>query len=416
MKRFFAIILTLALSLTIFQLSSVAGAQTDVTVTIDGVAYAAHTGDVIRYTAYLDLSGVDLSGGVPGKFTELEGRLFYDKRQLSLLSDLESDDDDNYPVLPNVKGGTIMISDDNPAFFGYNAIKKSGYAFASKKVLLQLDFEVIGSESSTITNMISAMGSGSVKLIEDDVTFIRPDGETAIAVECPHTAPTEPATEAPTEAPTEPPAQEIVDEDTGIKVEIDPEDVGSGVLFSAKEVAPEESDFVLNDTTNNTIYTIRVERTAPADPDPDDPSVPVDPDNPTTPKPARVVRITIPVSGRNAKLFYRAPDGEITEVPTQTVVVVNEETQEEEVFLVAQASESGTYIVTTAAEPIHSYDIGDVDMDDDLTIVDATYIQRNLAGIESFTDEQILLGDFDRDGDLTIVDATYIQRRLAGLY
>ena len=56
--------------------------------------------------------------------------------------------------------------------------------------------------------------------------------------------------------------------------------------------------------------------------------------------------------------------------------------------------------------------LGDVDGDKEVTILDATYIQRQLADLNNprFVDEA---ADADGDGDLTIVDATAIQRWLA---
>ena len=58
---------------------------------------------------------------------------------------------------------------------------------------------------------------------------------------------------------------------------------------------------------------------------------------------------------------------------------------------------------------------GNVDGDDVISIIDASYIQRHLAGIIHFTADQLRLGDVDGDGEVTIFDATYIQRWLAGL-
>lgn len=57
---------------------------------------------------------------------------------------------------------------------------------------------------------------------------------------------------------------------------------------------------------------------------------------------------------------------------------------------------------------------GDVDYDYDLTILDATGIQRELAGLRAahFNAE---VADYDNDGDITVVDATRIQRTLANV-
>ena len=59
--------------------------------------------------------------------------------------------------------------------------------------------------------------------------------------------------------------------------------------------------------------------------------------------------------------------------------------------------------------------LGDVDGDGQVTIVDATFIQRRLAGIKIpfvFVDA---VADTDLDTQVTIVDATFIQRYLAGI-
>ncbi len=72
--------------------------------------------------------------------------------------------------------------------------------------------------------------------------------------------------------------------------------------------------------------------------------------------------------------------------------------------------------------------IGDADLDDKLTVLDATYIQRAQALLcEYYDDDDIsnyhklgnedlnYISDFDRDGERTVLDATGIQLKLAGL-
>ena len=70
--------------------------------------------------------------------------------------------------------------------------------------------------------------------------------------------------------------------------------------------------------------------------------------------------------------------------------------------------------------------IGDADGDNNLTILDATYIQRTLAGLcifnsnddmtsrKNLTDTEPLLyvSDIDRDGERTVMDATAVQMKL----
>ncbi len=63
------------------------------------------------------------------------------------------------------------------------------------------------------------------------------------------------------------------------------------------------------------------------------------------------------------------------------------------------------------AEPI----LGDVDDDFNLDVLDATYIQRFLAGLISDSEINLELSDFDCDGELTVMDATAILRSIANL-
>jgi alpha-amylase len=59
--------------------------------------------------------------------------------------------------------------------------------------------------------------------------------------------------------------------------------------------------------------------------------------------------------------------------------------------------------------------MGDADNDGKVTIVDATRIQRVLAGLTSKSPYYDIVADIDQDKKVTIVDATCIQRWLAGL-
>ena len=59
--------------------------------------------------------------------------------------------------------------------------------------------------------------------------------------------------------------------------------------------------------------------------------------------------------------------------------------------------------------------IGDADNDNELTIIDATMIQRNVAQICSYKEKYWMddYCDLDKDHDITVMDATIIQRKLA---
>lgn len=59
--------------------------------------------------------------------------------------------------------------------------------------------------------------------------------------------------------------------------------------------------------------------------------------------------------------------------------------------------------------------LGDVDLNGDISIVDATHIQRHLARITLLSSRQLKAADTDKNGSVTVVDATMIQRFVAGI-
>lgn len=59
--------------------------------------------------------------------------------------------------------------------------------------------------------------------------------------------------------------------------------------------------------------------------------------------------------------------------------------------------------------------LGDVDLDGEISVIDATDIQMHMAKMKTLSDEQIFIGDTDKDGELSVLDATAIQRYIAKL-
>ena len=60
---------------------------------------------------------------------------------------------------------------------------------------------------------------------------------------------------------------------------------------------------------------------------------------------------------------------------------------------------------------------GDIDGDGEVTIIDATYIQRYCVKLPiPIPEKYVMRGDINRDGELNVIDATWIQRLEAGLY
>ena len=68
--------------------------------------------------------------------------------------------------------------------------------------------------------------------------------------------------------------------------------------------------------------------------------------------------------------------------------------------------------IATSDEPQHQ--VGDTNLDGHITISDVTAIQRQLAEVSLFTDEQLALADTNGDGKVDVADATHLQKYLAG--
>ena len=57
--------------------------------------------------------------------------------------------------------------------------------------------------------------------------------------------------------------------------------------------------------------------------------------------------------------------------------------------------------------------LGDVDGDGEVSVLDATLMQRYSAMMITFTDNQLRAGDIDGDGEVDVTDITMLQRYLA---
>lgn len=71
-------------------------------------------------------------------------------------------------------------------------------------------------------------------------------------------------------------------------------------------------------------------------------------------------------------------------------------------------------LIERAVALAHAHDVGDVDHDGGLSVVDAVLVQRHLAEMNPAPFDSTL-ADVDRDGEVSIVDAVLVQQRLAEL-
>lgn len=83
------------------------------------------------------------------------------------------------------------------------------------------------------------------------------------------------------------------------------------------------------------------------------------------------------------------------------------------IFFILPIASSAADSGRPARNRTDTYLIGDADGDNEITILDATKIQRVLAGLESDSDGMISLRAGMTGDELNIMDATVIQRYLA---
>lgn len=102
-----------------------------------------------------------------------------------------------------------------------------------------------------------------------------------------------------------------------------------------------------------------------------------------------------------------------TESTEETTFPETKPTEESTPPLTAPTDDS----TSPSTEPVHlqPFDIGDVNGDADITIVDATYIKMYLVDLISFSEAQNTAADVDGDAYINIKDATCIQKYLVKL-
>ena len=66
-------------------------------------------------------------------------------------------------------------------------------------------------------------------------------------------------------------------------------------------------------------------------------------------------------------------------------------------------------------QPTPSVKLGDVTGEGEITVSDATLVQKHLAAIAKLTSQQMKAADVDNNGEVNIRDATEIQKYVAGI-
>ena len=127
--------------------------------------------------------------------------------------------------------------------------------------------------------------------------------------------------------------------------------------------------------------------------------------NGETTQPSGEATVKIPCNNENAKVYHVEANGSLTDMNAAY----------KNGYLVFTANRFSVYILTVP-NPNHDTPImlGDADCDGEVTILDATTIQRVLVNLTVASYNEAA-ADVDGDGEVTIVDATFIQRYLANL-
>ena len=122
-------------------------------------------------------------------------------------------------------------------------------------------------------------------------------------------------------------------------------------------------------------------------------------------QPDSSVTVSIPCSDPTAKVYRVEADNSLTDMNAVY----------KDGYLVFSADHFSLYIVTAPkSEGGESYLLGDSDADGEVTVLDATAIQRHLVGLPTSAFDEIA-ANADGDTELSVLDATSIQRWLVGL-
>ena len=419
MKKIIAIVLSVALILAAVPFAAtVFAADDDAVVTVDGTPYDAKVGYIITYTYYLDLSGKGDASHL-GKATELEGEFLYDKSQLRLLTEWDDEEEDYSAVLPNVKGGSVTVSNDSPEKLGYSAMKKVGYPFTSKRVLVQVSFEVLTGGEIALDHTLVCLGAGEIRLIEDGVVNTPVQYETVVTVIDPAAVPTLPPvqpTEAPTQAPTQAPTSAP---DAPTQAPDIPTQAPTEAPTEAPTQAPTTYSYVASDLTTGISATsitpiqlsaskinVKLYGHILADYDANANFYSIDLSQNGQPySDTKPVKISVPAVSGAVGVCTVDEEGIVTVIPAEVGKAV----------ITFETTGSGLYALVFDPDCMDTYMLADVDLDGEVTILDATAIQRGLVGLSALSEVQWLVADADRDGEATILDATTIQRYLVGL-
>ncbi len=183
-------------------------------------------------------------------------------------------------------------------------------------------------------------------------------------------------------------------------------------------IAPATSDEVIVDAPEGKTYSV-VSKATPDEATPDTQKLPEgsvvlsayditlrDIKDETPVQPDAPVTVRIRCDKPDAHVFRRETDGTLTDMKARY----------EDGYLVFETDHFSVYLVVQLSENTDAL-LGDADGDGEITVNDATFIQRYLVGSDRGIDPAVIERNCDVDGDgkVNVIDVTLIQRKLAGL-
>lgn len=120
-----------------------------------------------------------------------------------------------------------------------------------------------------------------------------------------------------------------------------------------------------------------------------------------TVQPDGIAMVKIPTDNENAKVYRIKDDGTATDM---NAVYDNG-------YMVFTTEHFTLYALVIPNDNV----IGDVNGDGEISVVDATELQKYLVGLSSLSVDQLAVADANGDGKISIIDATEIQKYLVGL-
>lgn len=123
----------------------------------------------------------------------------------------------------------------------------------------------------------------------------------------------------------------------------------------------------------------------------------------TVHQPEGIVIVKIPTENKNASVYRIEADGSKTDMNAVYM----------DGYMVFTANHFSVYAL--AVEDGMQLLQGDANGDGEVSILDATHIQKYLTGLVDDNDILFSVSDVNGDGEVSILDATYIQKQLTGL-